>query len=259
VVLSPYEAWAQGMRIDPAYQGEGLSGVLNDALFGWAAASGAVVCRNMVFSWNSPGLGGSRAAGFSPLAEFRWAHPKPNPTAESALAVHGSPDAAWSYWQRSDARDALSGLALDSGESWALSELTRAALHRAAERTRVFTVQDGRTRGFAYRVRDYERDVGSNGENGDESEEADDVNDERDDPAPETEHWAEYGVGAWESADAARALFAAISRDAAAIGADRTRVLIPETPRHVSDAAVCRVETDSEPDFVFEADLTDHR
>ena len=51
-------------------------------------------------------------------------------------------------------------------------------------------------------------------------------------------------------------LAAAIARDAAAAGADRARVLVPETPRHVSDAARARVPFVDEPDFVLERDLT---
>ena len=43
---------------------------------------------------------------------------------------------------------------------------------------------------------------------------------------------------------------------AAAAGADRARVLVPETPRHVSDAARARVPFVDEPDFVLERDLT---
>ncbi len=68
--------------------------------------------------------------------------------------------------------------------------------------------------------------------------------------------FAEYAIGAWTDADAARSLFAAISRDAASRGADETRVLIPETPRVVSDAAYCRVKIADDPDFVMGMDLT---
>jgi GNAT superfamily N-acetyltransferase len=234
VLLSEHEAWAQGMRINPTYRGEGLSTDLNDALFAWARERGATCCRNMVFSWNTAGLGGSRAAGFDPRMEFRWAHPEPASVgSESTHEVVSKPDAAWSYWQRSVARDSLAGLALDMDESWAISELTRERLRRAADETEVFTVCGaGSTRGMAYRVRDYER--------------------ERD---GKSERWAEYGVGAWANLDAARALFDAISTDAAELGADRTRVLIPETPRHVSDVAAARVAVSGEPDFVFEAPL----
>ncbi|WP_273836742.1 GNAT family N-acetyltransferase [Halococcus sp. PRR34] len=236
VLLSEHEAWAQGMRVNPEYRGEGLSTQLNDALFRWARERGATVVRNMVFSWNAAGLGGSRAVGFAPLCEFRWAHPDPDPdaTLPKAYTLADDPDAAWSFWRRSDAYTALSGLALDADESWAMSELTREGLHRAAEETRVFAVrrEDDGTRAMAHRVRDYERETDGR-----------------------TERWAEYGVGAWSDLGAARALFRAISADAAAIGADRVRVLVPETPRHVSDVAAAHVALGENPDFVLEAPL----
>ncbi|WP_435077427.1 GNAT family N-acetyltransferase [Halococcus sp. AFM35] len=236
VLLSDHEAWAQGMRVNPDYRGTGLSTKLNDALFAWARERGATCCRNMVFSWNTAGLGGSRAAGFDPRMEFRWAHPNPDPgrgSAGTGYEVVNAPDDAWGFWQRSEARNALGGLALDRNESWAVSELTRERLRRAADETRVFAVQgaDG-TRGMAHRVRDYEREQDG-----------------------KSERWAEYGVGAWADLDAARALFDAISADAAKLDADRTRVLIPETPRHVSDAAAARIAVSGEPDFVLEAPL----
>jgi hypothetical protein len=92
---------------------------------------------------------------------------------------------------------------------------------------------------MAYRSRTYERP--------DE--------DEDDDP----ERWAEYGAAGWADVDSARSLFGAIAADAASVGADRTRVLIPETVWHVSDAAYARVEVSEEPDFVLAADLTDRQ
>jgi GNAT superfamily N-acetyltransferase len=234
VLLSEHEAWAQGMRVNPDYQGEGLSTRLNDTLFAWARERGARVCRNMVFSWNVAGLGGSRAAGFDPSTEFRWAQPDPSrDTVDSGHEIVSDPDTAWGYWQRSDARTALAGLALDLDESWAVAELTRERLHRAADETRVFAVKNSAgARGMAYRARDYER-----GED-------------------DSEHWAEYGVGAWADRDSARTLLDAIRADAAELGADRTRVLIPETPRHVSDVAAARVELSEDPDFVLEADIS---
>jgi GNAT superfamily N-acetyltransferase len=236
VCLSEHEAWAQGMRVNPDYRGEGVSTQLNDALFGWARERGATVVRNMVFSWNAAGLGGSRAVGFAPLCEFRWAHPDPDPdaTLPKPYTLTADADAAWSFWRRSDAQSALAGLALDADESWAMAELTREELHRAADETKVFAIsrEDDGTQAMAHRVRDYERETDG-----------------------ETERWAEYGVGAWTDLGAARALFRAISADAATVGADRTRVLVPETPRHVSDAAAAHVEVGENPDFVLEAAL----
>lgn len=252
VMLSPYEAWVQGMRVHPDYRGRGVTRALNDAAFAWAQDRGATVARNMVFSWNLAGLGAARAVGFEPGVEFRWLYPDPDPDArpETAAArdlqVTANADAAWPFWQRSEARDALDGLALDLDESWALAELTRDRLHRVAEDTALLVVQDGGaaasdadgpttggTRGLAYRVRDYEREADG-----------------------ERTRWAEYGVGAWADLPAARALLAAIRRDAAAVGADMTRLLVPERSRPVSDAARIGVEIEENPDFVLEADLS---
>jgi hypothetical protein len=146
----------------------------------------------------------------------------------SATSV--SPAAVWSYWRQSEARERLAGLALDADESWALRALTPGLLVDAAEETALLAVTDDRgVRGFSYRTRTYERD---------------------------SETGAEYGVGAWDDLAAAARLLAAVAADAAAIGADRTRLLIPETGRHVSDGARLRTGLADEPDFVFAADLT---
>lgn len=238
VLLSDHEAWAQGIRVDPTHRGAGVGRRLTEAVFDWAAGEGATVCRNLVFSWNAAGLGTSRGLGFEPATEFRWVHPGPDPDAGRETAtdadyrVTDRPDAAWSYWMRSGARDALRGLSLSLDESWAVQELTRDRLRRASEETRLLAVRDeGGTRGLAYRARSHE-------------------------PEADGDRWAEYGLAAWDDLPSARALFDAIARDAAAVGADRTRVLVPETPRHVSDAAYAGVELGSEPDFVLEADLS---
>ena len=237
-LLSGHEAWAQAMRVNPAYRGMGVSPRLTNELFDWAAESGASVCRNMVFSWNEAGLGHSRSVGFEPVTEFRWAHPDPDPEADpsgaGAFEVRGAPEAAWTCFQGSAAARHLGGLTLDPGESWALSECTLDRFRWAAEETASIALTDGEeVRACSYRTREYERE----GEDGE----------------PET--WAEYGVGVWTDLAAARGLFAAVARDAAAAGADRTRVLIPETPRYVTDAAYARAGISDEPDFVLAKDL----
>jgi GNAT superfamily N-acetyltransferase len=235
VLLSDHEAWAQGMRVAPDHRGRGVSPELTRAVFDWARERGATVCRNMVFSWNAPGLGQSRSVGFEPRTEFRWATPEPDAdaTGPDDLRVVESPDAAWTAWQRAEGRDRLAGLALDDEESWALAELTRERLHDA-DRTLAVRDDDG-VRGMTVRVRQ--------GETGSED--------------GTTETYAAYGVGVWDDIEAARALFAAVARDAAGLGVDRTRVLIPESARHVSDAAYARAGFSDEPDFVLEKDLTD--
>jgi len=233
VLLSEHEAWGQGLRVNPAFRGEGISRELTHALFDWGREQGATVARNMVFSWNQAGLGQSRATGYEPVTEFRWLHPDPEPGKPGGVV--DDPSAAWSYWIHSDARDHLEGLALSLDESWALQELTREMLARAADETAVFAVTgDAGTRGLAYRTRTWE----SEDDDGD------------------TETWAEYGLGAWADLDAARTLVDAVRADAVAVGADRTRMLIPETAGYVSDGAYLRANISEEPDFVLAADLT---
>lgn len=233
VLLSDHESWGQGMRVNPDYRGEGIASALTHELFDWAHEGGATVMRNMVFSWNGAGLGSSRHSGYDPCTEFRWANPEPDADATPDLPVTDDANAAWRAWRDSAACEHLNGLAMDFEESWALSELTRENLERAREEGGLFCVAADGARAMAYRSRTYDR-PGEDGE-------------------PVT--WVEYGVGAWDDLGAARALFDAIRADAAARG-DRTRVLIPETARHVSDVALLRVPFSEEPDFVMAADLT---
>ncbi|RQG92241.1 GNAT family N-acetyltransferase [Natrarchaeobius chitinivorans] len=237
VMLSPDEAWFQSLRVASDYRRQGVSRRLNEACFEWARNRGATVGRIMVFSWNAASLASARAIGFDPSTEFRFAYPDPDPdaTGPASRTISTDPTAAWRYWTHSDARDHLRGLGLASEESWALRELTAADLERFAGETSVIVVEgpDGLS-GVAYRSRTYDR--------------------RNDDGVEET--WAEYGVGAWDDVGAARALFAAISRDAAATGADRTRVAIPETAGFVTDAAATGAGLADEPEFVLEIDLT---
>ncbi|XVH33032.1 N-acetyltransferase family protein [Haloferacaceae archaeon DSL9] len=235
VLLSPYEAWGQGIRVDPRYRDRGVSRALTDVVFDWARERGATVLRVMVFSWNVAGLGQTRATGYEPCTEFRWAEPMPDANATPSLAIESDPDAAWAFWNRCEARTHLRGLVLDADESWALSSLTRERLHDAAADDRLFVVQEGGTRGFACRNRTYDRPS---------------------DDGDEVETWAEYAVAAWADAAAASALLRAIAADAASVGADRARVLVPESARWVSDVTAARVAVSDEPDFVMAADLT---
>jgi len=234
IVLSEHEAWLQGMRVNPDYRGEGYGLAMVEHLFGWCRERGASLARNLVFSWNDAGLGQSRAAGFEPATEARWAQPTPDPDADPALEVVEDPDAAWTCWQRSDACRHLSGLGIDPGESWSLSEVTRDQLADIADSQRVLAVQgDLGTRAATARVRVREREIDD-----------------------EIESIAVYGFSVWDDLESAKALFDAIAADAANLGVDRTRVLVPETCRHVSDVAAARADASDEPIFVLEADLT---
>jgi GNAT superfamily N-acetyltransferase len=233
-LVSEYEAWSQGMRVAPEARGEGVGQALNAAGFEWAREQGATVARNMIFSWNVQGLGLARAIGFEPVASFRWTYPEADASATTGASVVADPDAAWTYWTDSETRSALAGLALDTEESWCLSELRRERLARAATDDGLVVIQDGGTAGFAYRTRLVDRE--HEGE--------------------EVPH-AEYGVAAWRDLEAARELYAAIRQNAAEAGADRCRVLVPEDPIIISDSAAARVDVGEEPDFVCRRDLTD--
>ncbi|PHQ37547.1 GNAT family N-acetyltransferase [Halorubrum persicum] len=234
VLLSEWEAWGQGIRVDPAARGFGVGTALSEAALDWARDRGARVCRNMVFSWNIMGLGQSRAVGFDPATEFRFAEPEPDADAVDPSLDDPDPNAAWAFWHDSDARDHLRGLAFDPDESWACSALTRERLQTAADEDRLLAVAGAdAVAGFAVRTRVTEREVDG-----------------------ETTRTATYGVAAWRDVDAAGALYDAIAADAAAVDADAVRVLIPETVEHVSDTGANRVPVAAEPDFVMSADLT---
>jgi GNAT superfamily N-acetyltransferase len=245
VLLSEWEAWGQGIRVDPAARGLGVGTALSTAALEWARDRGATVCRNMVFSWNVMGLGQSRAAGFDPATEFRFAEPVPDPsalddggkTASVEVVADPDPNAAWAFWTTSDARSHLNGLAVDPEEPWACSALTRERLATAAAADRLLAVADADGfAGIAVRVRVSEREADG-----------------------ETVRTAVYGVAAWRDAGAAGALYDAIAADAAAVDADAARVLIPETVDHVSETGANRVAVAAEPDFVMSADLTGDR
>ena len=230
VHLTGREAWVQALRVHPDYRDRGLARRLTDAILSWARERGAVVCRNLVFSWNVASLSLARSLGFDPATEFRWARIDADADAAPALDVCADPDAGWTFWSDSAARDHLRGLTIHPSEAWTLSELRPADLERAAEADGLFVVQGDGTRGLAIRNRVFEAD---------------------------DDRWTEYAVGAWADLDAARALVAAIARDAARLDAGRARILVPETPRFVTDAAAARADVSGDPDFVLAADLTD--
>jgi GNAT superfamily N-acetyltransferase len=232
VKLSAHEAWFQGLRVDPEHRNEGVGEALVHTAFEWAQEAGATVGRAMVFSWNVMGLGLTRAAGFEPGVEFRFAHPVPDSTAEVAGSVSDAPDRAWSFWHASAHRDRLQGLCLDQEVPWSLSELTRGDLRQIAASESLVTIERDRVVAMAPRIRVTDRG-----------------------PAEDT-IWAEYGAAAWRDEAAAGDLMAAIARDAAAAGADRTRVLIPETPAAVTAVAANRFELAEEPHFIVRVDLT---
>jgi GNAT superfamily N-acetyltransferase len=231
-MLTDDEAWLQGLRVHPDHRGRGHSMAMTDALLAWCRDCGATVARNMVFDWNPAGMAQSRAAGLHPVTACRWARPEPQADGESTrpdLSVREDADAAWRYWTHSDTREALDGLVLAEEETWALSELARERFERLAADGRALAVVGEGVRGATVRLGTRER---------------------------EGETVVDYAVAAWADADAARKLFDAIRADTASLGGDNTRVLIPETPRHVSGAALARTPLSDHSVYVFAADPT---
>lgn len=235
-MLTPDEGWLQGMRVDPEHRGADHGRAMVETLFEWCRDQGATVARNMVFGWNTAGMGQSRSVGFDAQTACRWARPDPEEgdaaatgTDSPALSVAEDADAAWRYWTHSRAREELDGLALDGDEGWALSELTRSRFMDLVEDGRVLTVAGDHVRGMTVRQGTREHDG---------------------------ETVADYTVAAWADLEAAAVLFDAISADAATLGVDGTRVCIPETTRHVSDVATTWTDVSDRPVYIFSADLT---
>lgn len=227
VRLTSTEAWCGGLRVHPEYRGRGVARRLTGRAFAWARERGADVARVLVFSWNGPGLGAARGLGFEPVAEVRTVHPEP--AADTGDDAGASVEAAWAFWRSSAACAALDGLGLARGEPWALAELTREDVAAAAADGGLVTVGDGDLRAVAV----------STGES-----------------TVDGERRADYGAAAWTDRASAAALLGRVGAVAAAAGADRTRLLVPETARAVSDAAAAGVGIDDAPLFVLAADLS---
>ncbi|MEF8871822.1 MAG: GNAT family N-acetyltransferase [Haloarculaceae archaeon] len=232
LLLNDDEAWLQGMRVHPDHRGADHGEAMVTALRSWCRERGATVARNLVFGWNGAGMGQSRAAGFDPVTACRWVRLPPDESATPDATVVDDPATAWRFWTHSDARDALSGLARATDEAWAVSELDRSRLETLAVDGRAFALVDDGTRAMTARAGTRERDG---------------------------EVVAEYVVGAWADTAAAVELMTAIQADTGTCGADAARVLVPDTPRFVSDAATTRCELGDTTDYVFAADLTGHK
>lgn len=251
VLLTDDEAWGQGLRVHPEYRGQRLSQLLTAALFDWVRDEGASVVRVLVHAWNEAGLGQTRASGYRPAGTFRWVHPpvgsegrasahltaidRPWLAEVPTASVTADPSAAYRAFQASPGAAVVGGLGLSLDESWALAEVTPTVLARAADETAVFAVRsDAGTTAMSYRSRLFDR--------------------EDDDGAVTTT--AEYGIATWSDLGSAARLLDAIASDAAEAGADRARVAVPDRPRYVSDAALCRSTVAESADVVMAADLT---
>jgi GNAT superfamily N-acetyltransferase len=222
-LLAADEGWLQGIRVDPDHRGAGHGGALVEHLFDWLRGQGARLARNLVFDWNPAGMGQSRSVGFEVRAGCRFLRLDAADRSVDFEVGH-DPGRAWHCWTRSDARTALSGLALADGEPWAVTELTRERVAAAEP----LVLSDGGARAMAVRldVRDPDHREGT---------------------------VTDYAAAAW-APGAGAALFDAVRADAARAGADEARLCTPATPRHTADAGAARANFD-QGGLVFGTDL----
>lgn len=224
VRLSEWEGWAQGLRVGEGYRRSGLGTALIDQLIEWANKQGLTVLRSMVYGWNEAGMAVARSAGFTVQTSVQLA--TLSRAAEPTSAGYRTdPDLAWMLWSQSDARDWCSGLMLDTDESWAMREATRADTVRGAGSA--FTVHLDTGAGVAIRGRATGRD---------DTEQA---------PGQE------YAAVAWTTEAAGDELFTAIAADAVDQGAQRVRIALPGVPKYVAEAAAAGATLDGPILYVF--------
>lgn len=227
VMLTDTEAWYQGLRVHPDVRGEGVAGRLLGALDSWARKAGATVTRNLIYSWNTAGMGLVTSLGYRAATSFRFARPRPAATS-SGSHIEENAAIAWDVWEANEVRAACDGLVLDREESWALRTGTRADMEAAEKEDRLLVINSPDGQAMAYRGRQYETDGGTG---------------------------VEYATATWSNTPTAVDLFRAIERDAAKLKINEIRVPVPERPTRIADAAYARVSVDAEPHFVFEKAL----
>lgn len=225
VMLTETEAWAQALRVAGGQRGRGVGRRLIDAVVDWAARRDAGICRTLVFSWNAAGLGVATTAGFEPAMAFRWAMPAvgTSASAPNERVVAPSASAVAKCFDRTPMAAELAGLTLDWNERWALSRLGSDPLAAASGQTERIGIEDpttGELTACSVRIRTCEET----------------------NAAGQSERLAEYALTGWHTERAVGPLFEAIGSDAASVGADSARVLLPEKAEQLAAAAAARVE-----------------
>jgi hypothetical protein len=138
VMLSAYEAWLEGIRVDPRVRGMSVATDFQVAELRWAAAQGAQVVRYATGQDNEGSHRLGARHGLSLLGQWRWygvddedeeiPPPIPPPSGGSATATDPtvvSEDEADRWWARVAADPTLrAGHGLYERRAWALQELT---------------------------------------------------------------------------------------------------------------------------------------
>jgi len=154
-LLSPAEAWSQGLRVHPDHRRRGLGRALLEHLADWAAGKGARVMRLSAESGNRPALGLIGALGFRSVGSWLAAE---RPVAEPGPAAGGnggrrvpapqrlSPapaaeaDAAMLAWAGGPLEGAAHGL---FPTEWAWRRLSLGDLEAAARRRSLWQAPSG--------------------------------------------------------------------------------------------------------------------
>jgi GNAT superfamily N-acetyltransferase len=121
-LLSPEEAWFQGIRVHPLWRRKGVARAMDRELLAWAAGAGARIARLLIEDWNAASIAHVESEGFRPVC--RWA------TAERAVG-EASPVPRGNGGRRVPTQERLrpapSAEAEPAFMSWVGGDLSRAA------------------------------------------------------------------------------------------------------------------------------------
>jgi GNAT superfamily N-acetyltransferase len=144
-MLSPTEAWFEGIRVNPDFRGRGLSGLFQRRMLDEAAVRNARTVRFLTAPDNAPIHRIAYRDGFSmrfTVRHWRWAagevsNPDAAQVAETRLRTATSEEGpiVHDWWRRSGCCYATEGL-VDSG--WVFAETSRDAWEQMAVDGRVF-------------------------------------------------------------------------------------------------------------------------
>ena len=155
MLLTPTEAWAHGVRVHPDHRGEGIAGVLANALMEWARDAGARVVRLLIEDDNTASARHVDKVGFRRTVQLMrvsrtvgeaTANPHGNGVRKGPSSLVAKPgkvqDArlAMTSWASSDIGKAVRGLA---GIGWRFHNLTVSDVENAARTGNLWEIGSG--------------------------------------------------------------------------------------------------------------------
>jgi len=164
VLLSPGEAWMEGLRVDPAVRGRGVATAFQVAELTWAQAQGAVVVRYATGETNEASLRLAARHGFAPAGRWRALRPHSpdgssagmtSPEAEAGdratilkrlsaagVGARDGPDVRARWECLAGDATFVRGEGLYEWRGWAWQVLTRQRLERHLERGELLEAQE---------------------------------------------------------------------------------------------------------------------